>query len=207
MHFISIFTIVMVWIAQLNAVPLKVPTERYKGSFDKSKHPGHYPFISYLTFRNVCDIVIDDATEWFDPDRVEPGDTIYLNIWYLDWFVKHVHDRIKHPYILVSCDVGAWLPHPEHKKLLYDPKCAAWFCRNMVFSYHPKLIQIPTGQDLGQFILDDPNITSYLLNAIAQKTLPKKHLLYMNHYPRAHGERDQLVKLFEKSTLLLLPEP
>lgn len=200
MKIFLIFCFFSLFLIRLDAALLKVPTERYKGSYDKREHPGHYPFISYLTFRNHCDIVIDDATEWFDPDQVKQGDTVYLNIWYLDWFAKYVHDQIKYPYILVTCDVGAWLPHPELKKLLYDPKLAAWFCRNMVFSYHPKLIQLPTGQDLGQFILDDPEITNYLLNAVAKKTLPKKHLLYMCHYPRTHGGRDKIVKLFENQS-------
>lgn len=204
MNFFLIFFAFLLSLTELAAAePLKVPIERYQGSYDKRNHPGHYPFISYLTFRNMCDIVIDDATEWFDPDQVKQGDTIYLNIWYLEWFVKHVHNEIKHPYILVTCDVGAWLPDPEFKQLLYDPKLAAWFCRNMVFSYHPKLFQIPTGQDFGQFVLDDPHITSYLLDSIAKKTLPKEHLLYMCHFPRTHGERDQLVKLFENEPYCL----
>lgn len=182
----------------LSAEPIKVPTERYKGSYDKRNHPGHYPFISYLTFRNHSDIAIDDAMEWFDPDLVKHGDVIYINIWYLEWFAKHVHDRIKHPYILVSADVGGWLPATELKKLLYDPKLAAWFCRNIVFSYHPKLYQLPTGQDLGQFILDDPDITSYLLNVVNKKaTIPKTHFLYMCHYPRSFGDRDKVEKMFE----------
>jgi hypothetical protein len=36
-----------------------------------------------------------------------------------------------------------------------------------------------------------------LIEASFSKTRPKKHLLYMNHYPRSHGDRDQLVELFE----------
>jgi hypothetical protein len=186
-----------VFLIKLHAIPIKVPTERYRGFYDKSFHPGYYPFISYLTFRNMCDIVIDETTEWFDPDQVELGDTLYLNIWYLDWFVDHVHDKIKVPYILVSCDVGGWLPDPRLKKLLYDPKLAAWFCRNIIFSYHPKLVQLPMGQDLALFHPEDLELTQTLLNAVAKKSLPKKHLLYMCHYPRPHGERDKLVKLFE----------
>lgn len=200
---IVFFFCCLLFLPALHAAPIKVPREICAGSSDKRIHPGHYPFISYLTFRAICDKVIDDFTEWFDPEDVKQGDTIYLNVSYLGWFVKHVHDRIPHPYILVSCDVGAWLPHPEMKKLLYDPKLAAWFCRNSVFSYHPKVFQIPTGQDLGLFILDDPRITFSLLEAVANKTLPKKHLLYMCHYPRAFGERDQLVKLFENAPYCL----
>lgn len=190
-------------IGQLDAVPLKVPTERYKDAFDKRTHQGHYPFISYLTFRNICGKVIDDSKEWFDPELVKEGDIIYLNVWYLDWFVKEVHDKIPVPYILVTCDVGAWLPSLEYKKLLYDPKLTAWFCRNMVFSYHPKLFQIPTGQDLGQFILDDPKLTFYLLEAILNKPFSKTHLLYMCHFPRKHGDRDKIAQQFENEPYVL----
>ena len=110
------------------------------------------------------------------------------------------------PYILVSGDVGSWYPTLEYKKLLYDPKLTAWFCRNMVFSYHPKLFQIPMGQDLGQFILDDPKITFYLLEATLNKPTHKTHLLYMCHFPRKHGERDKLVKQFENEPYVLTPE-
>ena len=188
----------------LEAVPLKVPTERYAGYCAKEikgYHPGHYPFVSYLTFRNFCDRIIDDYTEWFDPDTVEVGDTVYLNLWYLDWFVNNVHDQIKHPYILVSGDVGAWWPPPSLKKILYDPKLAAWFCRNIVFSYHPKLFQIPMGQDVALFDLG-PKAHFPLLDVIAAK-IPKKHLLYMCHCPRKHGDRDLLVKLFENEPYCL----
>ncbi len=159
-------------------------------------HPGYYPFISYLDFRNLCDHIIDQSSDWFDPDEVRQGDLIYLNLWYIEWFQSEVHDRIKHPYILVSGDVGALEPPTQIKKLLHDPKLAAWFCRNMAFSYHPKLFQIPFGQDLTPF---DASIAAKneLIRANAKGSMPKKHLLYMAHYPRQFGDRDKIVKIFE----------
>lgn len=180
----------------LLAVPIKVPTEFYKDFKNLRDHPGHYPYISDITFRKICDVTIDEKTEWFDPDTVQQGDLLYLNIWYLEWFVKEVHDQIKNPYILLTHDANSWLPHPVLKKLLYDPKCAAWFCRNMVFSYHPKLYQNPMGQDIHIF---DPSkeAVNDLIDIEKKKPFEKKHLLYMNHYPRPFGERDQIVKLFE----------
>lgn len=193
---IQIITFLVVIFAALQADPIKVPNELYKGYYDKSNHPGHYPFISYLTFRNHCDHWIDDQAEWFDPAEVKRGNTIYLNLWYLGWFLKHVHDRIPYPYILVTGDVGAWHPALEVKKLLYDPKLAAWFCRNLVFSYHPKLFQLPMGQDLGLFS-SDPAATNILKAALSKKIPPKRHLLYMNHLPRKHGDRDLIVTFFE----------
>ena len=191
----------------VQAQPIQVPRELYgdpnsNNRENKRKHRGHYPFISHLTFRNICDIVIDDFVESFDPNAVKCGDTIYLNIWYLDWFVKNVHDRIRHPYILVTCDVGDFLPNAASMKLLYDPKCAAWFGRNMIFSYHPKLIQIPMGQDLALFWLErGPEV---LVQACAKKaSISKKHLLYMNHFPRPWGDREKIITLFENAPYCL----
>ena len=57
----------------LGAIPIKVPTERYKNFEDLTKHPGLYPFISHLTFRAICDKSIDEMTEWFDPESVRAG--------------------------------------------------------------------------------------------------------------------------------------
>jgi hypothetical protein len=173
---------------------VKVPTELYSGFRENNTHPGHAPLITDLTFRSISDHVIDQGSEWFDPDEVQQGDTVYLNLWYLDWFHSEIHDLIKHPYILISCDVGHCHPSPSAQKLLYDPKLAAWFCRNILFSYHPKLFQIPMGQSERFF--------SYLclsdLEELArQKPFKKKHLLYMNFLPRDHGDRKKIVRLFE----------
>lgn len=184
------------WIGELLASPVKVPQEFYKGSPSIISHPGHYPFISHITFSKTCDFVIEQGTEWFDPEWIKQGDIIYLNIWYLPWFRDHIHPKIKYPYILVTADVGAWLPGRSMDKLLYDPKLAAWFGRNMLFSYHPKLHQIPMGQDISLFWFDADELI-YLANAHTKLPQIKQHLLYMNHYPRTFGDRDKIVKLFE----------
>lgn len=174
--------------------PIKVPTELYSGWKKDDHHPGHAPLITDLTFRSICNHVIDQGTEWFDPDRVQQGDTIYLNLWYIHWFHAHIHDRILHPYILVTCDVGCWNPDPVLQKLLYDPKLAAWFCRNSIFSFHPKIFQIPMGQNDRYF---DDRWLPNLRELSEQKPFEKKYFLYMNFLPRPFGGRDKIVKLFE----------
>lgn len=198
MKFFGLLFALLLPLMSLQAAPVKVPRDQfYRGAPNLRSHPGHYPYISFLTFRNMCDWIIDQSTDSFDPAQVKQGDIIYINIWFLPWFEKNVHDHIKHPYILVSGDVGAWVPNPNViKKLLLDPKLAAWFCRNMIFSHHPRLRQIPMGQDLALFKLE-PEVVNELINAEAKKPLPKQHFLYMCHYPRAHGDRDKIVKLFE----------
>lgn len=168
--------------------PLWVPANsHYDTTVPIAGHPGHYPFISDLTFRKMADHRIDQTVEWFDPESVKPGDIIYVNVWLLPWFTRSVHDQIPFPYILISADVGDWVPTPAIQKLLYDPKVAAWFCRNIVFSHHPKVFQIPMGADYSLFGFAT-NQVGILLNTMA-KHLDKEHLLYMNHYPRKRGGR------------------
>lgn len=183
----------------LQAEPIPVPGEFYKNVVHFGSHPGVSPFLSDLSFRAMSDWVIDQETEFFDPDVVERGDTVYVNIWLLPWFDKQIHPRILHPYILISCDVGNWVPDPASiDALLYDPKCAAWFCRNIFFSRHPKITQIPMGQTI--YLFEDPARRNSLLplaELISMKPFEKKHLLYMNHYPRSYGSRDWIVTLFE----------
>jgi hypothetical protein len=144
----------------------------------------------------MCDHVIDQETLQFDPDKVLQGDTIYLNLWYLRWFHDEVHDRIKYPYILVTCDVGDWHPDPDLHKFLYDPKLAAWFCRNILFSNHPKIFQIPMGQTDRAF---GYHCLPRLEELTRQKPFEKKHFLYMNHFPRDHVARKKVIELFEEA--------
>lgn len=184
----------------LSAAPMKPPKKFYKDFVRVDHHPGFDPLMSHIDFRKLADFTIDQGTDFFDPDWVKQGDIVYVNIWLLPWFDKYVHDQIKSPYILISCDVAGRVPEKPGKlnNLLYDPKCAAWFCRNILFSYHPKLQQIPWGQDLWVWN-SNPNAIEPLKQAIRQKPFEKKHLLYMNHTPRSFGDRDKIVKLFENA--------
>lgn len=178
----------------LPAAPIQVPNW---GGPDLRDHPGYYPFIAFLTFQRYCaDWIICNHTDLFDPDVVEKGDVILVDYFYLDWFVNHIHDEIKEPYILLTTDKGAWAPNPNIKRILYDPKVAAWFCRNLVFSGHPKLFQIPMGPDMGYFRIE-ADASFDLLRAVVKKPYPKKYMLYQNYYPRTHCDRDKIVKLFE----------
>lgn len=180
----------------IQAEPLRVPASQYYDiTVPIKNHPGHYPFISCLTFKRMADHLVDQTVEWFDPAAVKLGDLVYVNAWLLPWFLSQAHDQIAFPYILISGDVGDWMPDPNLQKLLYDPKVAAWFCRNIVFSHHPKIFQIPMGTDYSLFNFETTQVGA-LLNVMAKKLDPK-HLLYMNHYPRKLGNRIQLIEMFE----------
>ena len=194
----TILLLKLVFVANVIASPIRVPSNVYYANHpDVRNHPGHYPFISYLTFRNVCDFVIDAQTEIFDPDEVQQGDVIFLRTWYLDWFEKNVHDLIKHPYILITASEGAWDPRPSVMRLIYDPKLAAWFGRNIVFSNHPKLFQLPMGQDFGLIAPLDPEIRQPLDEAVKKMPVEKTHLLNMCFFVRDFGDRNKIFKYFE----------
>lgn len=195
MKFLFILSLVLIHFNHLKAVPLPIPSNGEP--IITEQHQGCAPYITGSNFRVCADHIIESSLEWFDPDCVKQGDAIYINMGLMDWFDKYVHDQIEHPYILISNDGGDRIPCPyQFPKLLYDPKCAAWFCRGMLFSYHPKLHQIPFGQTIWNW-KDSDNSILKLDNKIKMKPFTKHHLLYMNHYPRLHGGRDKIVKLFE----------
>lgn len=213
-----LFLLAIVVNTALCGVPLKTPQHVF--SYIKPEmegHPGDYPFPTDMTFRKFADHSIVQTTKFFDPEAVKKGDTIYLADWYIPWFVKYVHPQIKCPYILISNDSDSW--HPDSglwdydeknewpppveatRTLLYDGKVAAWFCKNMVISRHPKITQIPIGQNIiywGNFSAKD-----HLLNLSKDKDVDKKQLLYMNMQLASHPSRPFIANLFQNQPYCL----
>lgn len=177
------------WISLFSA-PLSLPHIHEKAAQIDDRNDA--PFISHMTFMRICDFIIDRNTPFFDPDWVDLGDIVYVDPDYVRWFEEKVHDQIKKPYILVA-RIDDWLSGNRMKKLLHDPKLTAWFCWNLLFSFHPKLFPIPMGQGVFAWTHEGPE---QLFRRIENPPF-KQHLLYMNHCPRSFGERDKLVKIFE----------
>src|SRR3990167_3992727 len=109
-------------LASLWAEPIKTPQHVFNGAINcmLQDNPGNYPFPTDMTFRKFADHSIDPKTEYFDPELVKRGDTIYLSDWYIPWFTRYVHPKIKHPYILISNDSDEW--HPNSGIWDYDEK-------------------------------------------------------------------------------------
>ena len=126
---------------------------------------------------------------------VKLGDIIYVAVWYLDWFVDQVHNKIKNPYILVPCDVGSWVPFTRHIRLAYDSKVAYWFAKNMLFTNHSKLFQLPMGQFCFLWAHGiAPKI--HTLNMLVASPPAKDILLYLNYTERPHARRMLVAKKF-----------
>ncbi len=193
------------------AEPIKTPQHVFSSLNQRiANHKGQYPFPTDMTFRAFANHTIDQCTNFFDPSTVKKGDTIYLADFYISWFVKYVHPRIEHPYIIISNDSDSSHPDPgiwdyneangwplaidATRTLLYDPKVAAWFCKNMVISKHPKIVQIPIGQQI--IYWNTPLFQKNLITAMEEKP-EKQHLLYMNMQLASHPVRPVLFSLFE----------
>lgn len=158
-------------------------------------HQGFYPYLCEFGYRTLADHVIDPNNREFDPGMVKLGDIVYVAVWYLDWFVEQVHDKIKNPYILVTCDAGSWLPSPNLIRLAYDPKVACWFAKNMLFTNHSKLFQLPMGQFYYLWAYAIPSAIQ-TLNTLVTSPLSKDILLYLNHTERPHGRRILVAEKF-----------
>ena len=198
----------------LLAEPLKPPVHvlGFVNEYVKH-HPGHYPFPTDLTFRKYADHIVDQVTESFDPGKVQKGDTIYLSDFFIPWFIIHVHPKIKHPYILISNDSDSYHPEPgildfneKHgwpppvqatRTLLYDEKVAAWFCKNMLFSRHPKIVQIPIGPTIIYWNSFYSEFHTYLEYS-TRHDFEKTHLAFLALTPNSHPSRPLIIDHFGK---------
>src|SRR5581483_5650540 len=103
---------------------IKVPRDLYPASHNRQyllNNPGEYPLPTDLTFRHYANhSIIAGGSEYFDPETVKEGDTIFLGDWFITWFVSYVHPKIKCKYILISSDTDG--AHPSHGNLEYNEK-------------------------------------------------------------------------------------
>ncbi len=191
---------VLVQGAALFADPLTAPADRYNlQDWEKFRDfPSLYPYLHEFSYRALADHVIDPNSRTFDPKAVKPGDSIYCGVWYLDWFVQKVHDHIPSPYLLITCDVGSWLPSPNHFKLIYDPKVVYWFGKNMLFTNHPKLFQLPMGQFYSLWVskIVQSHAVDHLNHLVFSSPKKKDIFLYLNYTERDHGRRIAVADTF-----------
>jgi hypothetical protein len=179
--------------------PIPLPKGIYNYDEEYKDHPGDYPFPTEMSFSNLCDHKITFLIDSFDPDLVKEGDTIFLLDWYLPWFVEKIHPQISHKYILVSNDTDGTHPDKGVLKLLYDPKVAAWFCKNFIFDRHPKLFQIPIGQNIMYWhSFHEDHEKAYLRKLVTQPNTDKEHLIFLNITVRKDGHRDLIYRHFKE---------
>ncbi len=136
-----------------------------------------FPYISGDTFRNYCDLIMDETSPVLDPKVVQEGDAIFLKTDMMPQFFRDVHPYIEHRYILVTHNSDDPAPR-EFGHILDDPKLIAWFGQNVEKCSHPKLHPIPIG--LANRYWGHGNIDAVKAAQRSCRDLPRTTFLYMN---------------------------
>ncbi len=112
-----------------------------------------YPYLSGDTWRFFADFRLSGKTsfneekETFNPRKVQPGDTIFVEYDSLKRFAKYL-PKIRNRFILITpnCESGTDNPQPgQFAALLDSPKIAAWFVQNIDRPPTSRVIPIPIG--------------------------------------------------------------
>ena len=112
-----------------------------------------YPYLSGYTWLSFCDWVLvnDDYAnkkQFFNPELVKQGDTIFLDLTCLELFTSEYLPKIQHKIILISTNYGYLADNSlpgQFDYLLEEEKIAAWFVQNIDRAPTSKLIPIPIG--------------------------------------------------------------
>lgn len=169
---------------------------------DPAKRPGSYPWVCGDTFRIYCDHIIDETLIPFDPSLVKPGDTIFVNLNYIDFFLYVVHPLIASPYILVTHNSIHRAPG-KFEQFIDDPKIIAWFAKNTSMN-HPKLHPLPLGIMNKHWPAGDSSIIEGARSKMG--SYKKDKLLYINFDLKTNKERVDIVKLFEDKSFVYKAE-
>jgi hypothetical protein len=159
-----------------------VCTLQFVGCLGQSRSSS-YPFISGDTFRAIADHIVDETHQPFFPEKVKPGDIIFLktDMDYPPHFFKTLHPQIKSPYILLTHNGDASpifltaIDHPPQGynfgDYLNDPRIIVWFAQNIDIE-HPKLRPLPLG--IANTYWEHGNVKAFNKAASSLKPLEKR---------------------------------
>ena len=163
-----------------------------KSYSNEAQRPLAAPFISGDDFRSFCKFMFDAPKPAinksfnfanviaFNPAEVRDGDTIFVNLFYLEPFFKFFHPRIKSKYILITHN-GDDAVDEKFLKYSDDPQLAFWFTQNCQVK-HERVIQIPIGLSL-RCLTNNIHIHENVLklqHSIKNIHPKKERLLYAN---------------------------
>lgn len=109
-----------------------------------------HPYISGDSFRSISNHVLESDNPChitchygFSPKKVKPKDIVFVEGALLEIYFKEYHNKIRHPYILITHNADHSCPR-NFFDYLNDPKIIIWFASNPDYT-HKKLIPIPIG--------------------------------------------------------------
>lgn len=112
--------------------------------------------------------------ERIDFTKVKRGETVYVCVTALPFFIQHQFPLIPEPFVLVTGDGDDTVPFDQFKEIhdilmfLFNPKLIHWFAVNAVID-HPKLTRIPYGLDY--HTCQRPTSWGPVMTAMAQEEL------------------------------------
>ncbi len=151
-----------------------------------------YPYLSGFTWVHFSDWKLLNPSygrsysESFDPEMVQLGDTIFVEIDCLENFAREYLPKIKNKFILISANYGYSADHSlpgSFESLLKEDKIAAWFVQNIDREASEKLIPIPIGLSSKCFSFGDTQLFDQWI-PLSLANLKKKNFLYLNFTPR-----------------------
>ena len=163
-----------------------------KTQLHHEKRRASLPYISGDTFRSFAKFVVDEARVPFDPSKLEPGDTIFVNADYMHYFFNTVHPAITTPYILITHNSIKTMPG-EFIKYLNDEKLIAWFAKN-IGREHPKLFPIPIGFANAYW----PHGNTKVVDEVLSEKITKDKLIYINFDPKTNSKARNKVQNYFK---------
>ncbi|HSW85942.1 MAG TPA: hypothetical protein VLG49_00420 [Rhabdochlamydiaceae bacterium] len=151
------------------------------------------PYISGDTFRSYADFIFDETNIPFFPERVRPGNTIFVKTDYLKYFFRRMRPLINCPYILITHNSD--LPAPgNYTQLLEDKNLIAWFGQNVEHYSHPKLHPIPIG--IANKYWGHGNTDLLDIARSHANQLYRSNLLFLNFSVGTHPERTNVYHQF-----------
>lgn len=153
------------------------------------------PMISGDAFRTYADFAYDDHDKNFDPKKVKPGNTIFVQADLAAEFFEKFHAEIPCRYILITHNSDAEVPG-MCKGYLEDGKLIAWFGENWDGYVHPKMHQIPMGLANTTW----PNGNGDTVTKVIEMKVAKAHLAHMGLTIQTnYKERWEVFRLFSQA--------
>jgi hypothetical protein len=100
-----------------------------------------YDVITMNHIFNICDHFVNPSQD-FDVSKINDGDIIYCDGFSTDLFAEYILPLINKKFILISSQSVRSQPFRNSVKILENPNCIMWFCKNFVIN-HPKGIPFP----------------------------------------------------------------
>ncbi len=165
-------------------------------SRDPEKRKGSAPLLSGDTFRFFCDFIVDETSVEFNPSVIRPGNSIFVSMAYLDFFLLEIFPKIKCPFIIVTSN-GSGTIDDRFIPYIQNEKVIKWFGRNIILE-HPKVCCIPLG--LCWFNPDSFHLlVGEYFNALSKESYFKEKInhTYLN-IELTHESRISVAKTFQE---------